>query len=366
MGRLGAALRGWLRLAPWLLLLGALAGSGWWRYYVAPRQVPYLWAGLAALGSVLLMSELDGLLGREARRRSALRQRQPIPQPKPARPGDWLEAGVHWLPLTLLAVLGPTTLTLSGGRPSAAQLAHMGGGQPAARLPATAYPPAQRHYYVLPPRPDNAGAAVPAQPRAALAQPAPAPPKPTAAKPSRPAASALPTQPAQPRAALAQPAPAPPKPTAAKPSRPAASALPTHSASPTQPALPASVHYRPTDLAKLFSKHGEAKDEPVVVVGRLHKVKGDDLVVPEGVNPRKVDYVLYRLVIWCCIADAIPATAILKDAPPDKLPADAWVRLSGRLERTGPEHDIPLLKVDKVEAIAEPDEPYLYISPDEL
>jgi uncharacterized membrane protein YcgQ (UPF0703/DUF1980 family) len=130
--------------------------------------------------------------------------------------------------------------------------------------------------------------------------------------------------------------------------------------------LPASVHYRPTDLAKLFSKHGEAKDEPVVVVGRLHKVKGDDLVVPEGVNPRKVDYVLYRLVIWCCIADAIPATAILKDAPPDKLPADAWVRLSGRLERTGPEHDIPLLKVDKVEAIAEPDEPYLYISPDEL
>jgi hypothetical protein len=329
MLQFGPALRGWLRLLPWLLLLGGLAGSGWWRYYLAPRHVPYLWAGMLTLAGVLLASELDALLGRQARRRAALRRHAAagdwpggaLPRPKPARPGDWLEAGVHWLPLLFLLSLGPTTLSLgrtpaSGARPW--QAAHQ---------PVSSPGNSGNHYFLVPPQP---------------------------AETPGPAASRT-TPKSQPAPAAADnPAKADDAPVRKPESR--------HLSAPSLPA----AEYLQTDLVKLFTRRNQPPDAPITVVGRLHRVKGDDIVLPEGIEPRQADLVLYRFAIWCCIADAVPVTAILKDVKRRELPDDAWVQLSGKLGYTGPEHDIPLIRVDRIEPIAEPEDPYLTIDPDEL
>lgn len=124
--------------------------------------------------------------------------------------------------------------------------------------------------------------------------------------------------------------------------------------------------YAPTDLTELFTGPGSASGQPVELAGRLHRVLGDDPVLPPGVDPAGVELVLYRYVIFCCAADAIPATAILEGLDAADAPDGEWVRLRGRFYQTGEDGDIPLLKVDGFEVIGEPDAPYLFADPDEF
>jgi hypothetical protein len=180
----GPAVRGWLRLIPWLLLLGGLGWGGWWRYYLAPRHLPYLWSGLAALALVLLLSELDGLLGRTRKRRtallSAIRAGRGVASvanlPRPASLADWLESGVHWLPLLLLVALGPTTLSLQGYAATPGQLAALEkrspgvltAAAPAARVPQPrpepVAPPAAKPVNTPPTGPTKNGNPTPVKP----------------------------------------------------------------------------------------------------------------------------------------------------------------------------------------------------------
>jgi hypothetical protein len=370
----GAAVRGWLRLLPWVLLLGGLGASGWWRYYLAPRHMPYLWAGLGVLALVLLASELDGLAGRTRRRRTALLAHAPLPAPpRPASLADWLEAAVHWLPLLLLLTLGPTTLSLRGGAPSSRQLHRLRPSAPRA-IPAPAAPAPgapTAYHYAPPPAPEARPDAKP-QPPGADAATLPARPDAGAEAPPAHFGNASPPERQQPSPPAAPPVA---RQSASAPARPA---LPD-SPKPSPPAEPGQA-YAQTDLVKLFTGRGGPLGGPVELIGRLHRVRGgDDEVVPLGVDPASTDLVLYRYAIWCCVADAVPATAILEGAALEGAGGDGaaekgagglqdeqWVRLRGRFYQTGATGDIPLLKVDSLEPIPEPADPYLYAGPSDL
>jgi hypothetical protein len=109
---------------------------------------------------------------------------------------------------------------------------------------------------------------------------------------------------------------------------------------------------------------GAAAGTPVELIGMLHRVADDDQLVPVGVDPADVEVVLYRFVITCCVADAVPATALLEGSQTGL--EEQWVRLRGRLSFTGATQDIPQLSVDSIEPVAEPANPYLFMGQPEL
>jgi hypothetical protein len=362
---LGVWLRGGLRLLPWLLLLGGLALSGWWRYYLAPRHMPYLYAGLVVLALVLLLSELDGYLARRARLRLALASRIPLPTPpRAASLPDWLEAAVHWLPLTILLVLGPTTLTLRGGAPSSQQLFRLRGAAATQQLVDEPVPPMPQPAQAAA---DSAADATEAEPAVDALEPAPDPQiarmreEVAAAERELEALKQRIDEKAKEEAKEQQHISA--QEAAARLRRAQAAAQNQPGPAPATDDGGPIQNYAQTDLVRLFMGRGGPIGNPVELVGRLHKVVGDDPVVPLGVDPSKVELVLYRYAIFCCVADAVPATAILEGLDPAQVKDEQWVRLRGRFHQTGATGDIPLLKVDSFEPISEPREPYLFTDP---
>ena len=71
--------------------------------------------------------------------------------------------------------------------------------------------------------------------------------------------------------------------------------------------------------------------------------------------------VIFRFVIVCCAADAIPVQAVIETPKSAALKDDSWIRVSGTLRsETDPDGDvIPIIKADKIAQIPTPDEPYL-------
>ena len=69
---------------------------------------------------------------------------------------------------------------------------------------------------------------------------------------------------------------------------------------------------------------------------------------------------IYRHMVVCCAADAIPVGAVLDRRLPATMAVDSWVLIRGFVDvRDGPLR-IPVITVISVEAIPEPADPYLY------
>lgn len=99
-------------------------------------------------------------------------------------------------------------------------------------------------------------------------------------------------------------------------------------------------------------------DHPSVYVGQPAEVVGfvyHDPRLPEG------QFLLSRFTFSCCVADATAIGVIVEWPQPSDLPNDTWVRITGPV-RVGhlDSQLVPLVQAHTVEAIPEPEQPYLY------
>ncbi|MDD5676983.1 MAG: hypothetical protein PHW60_03200 [Kiritimatiellae bacterium] len=95
-------------------------------------------------------------------------------------------------------------------------------------------------------------------------------------------------------------------------------------------------------------------ERTVAVVGMLHR--DPKIAAQFGTNT----CVLFRFVINCCVADAVP-TAILVDGIPADWSESTWVRASGRFAlRNGSNRPIPFLNSAQAKRVPKPQQPYLY------
>ncbi len=70
---------------------------------------------------------------------------------------------------------------------------------------------------------------------------------------------------------------------------------------------------------------------------------------------------LYRFVIVCCAADAIPVQVVLRSADAARLPNDGWVRVEGTVGSVDAADGaaVAVVNADRVTTIAAPSNPYL-------
>lgn len=69
---------------------------------------------------------------------------------------------------------------------------------------------------------------------------------------------------------------------------------------------------------------------------------------------------LYRFVLNCCVADALPVTVALEGEIPD-LTADQWVEAQGSFDLIPFDNgSVPVLKVDRITPVPAPTDPFLY------
>jgi uncharacterized repeat protein (TIGR03943 family) len=93
----------------------------------------------------------------------------------------------------------------------------------------------------------------------------------------------------------------------------------------------------------------------VRLLGLLHR----DFGLSRHFGPGR-ETALYRFVVACCAADALPVTVALHGEVPD-LPADQWVEVEGRFElvRFG-NATVPLVQAHRISPVDPPADPFLY------
>ena len=107
-----------------------------------------------------------------------------------------------------------------------------------------------------------------------------------------------------------------------------------------------------TDLIQLSQHPDQAKafeNRKVVSVG--HIIAGANGSAPK----------LVRLIMWCCAADAVPATVDLQGDVKGTWKDEDWLAITGTAQfPTGKDgKSIPIIKVDSITPTQEPDEPFL-------
>ncbi len=131
-------------------------------------------------------------------------------------------------------------------------------------------------------------------------------------------------------------------------------------ASAEAPAVPESaLSGRPSDAPQTFL---DIFRDPQLYEGRHVVLTGmilrDDRLKPHfgGLNT-----VVYRFLINCCAADALPLTIGLDAEPVMDFTGEQWVRADGvfELRRIG-DQTIPILSATRVTPVAPPEVPYLY------
>jgi uncharacterized repeat protein (TIGR03943 family) len=70
---------------------------------------------------------------------------------------------------------------------------------------------------------------------------------------------------------------------------------------------------------------------------------------------------VFRFLIVCCAADALPAGALVSHQEVDSFEQDSWVRVEGvlGLEKVG-DLVFPLIRADRITRIDAPRDPYLF------
>jgi putative membrane protein len=90
--------------------------------------------------------------------------------------------------------------------------------------------------------------------------------------------------------------------------------------------------------------------QQIVTEGRVWR----DDTLPDG------QIVIFRFVVVCCAADAMPVQAVVISPKTAGFKNDDWVRVSGALQIEEKDGDrIPVIRADKIDPIPPPEEPYL-------
>jgi uncharacterized repeat protein (TIGR03943 family) len=89
----------------------------------------------------------------------------------------------------------------------------------------------------------------------------------------------------------------------------------------------------------------------VVTEGQVYR----DEIVPEN------SFLVFRFLILCCVADALPAGALVFHGDAESFKQDSWVRVEGLLGlKIIDGLYFPTIKADRVTPIDRPDTPYLF------
>ena len=96
--------------------------------------------------------------------------------------------------------------------------------------------------------------------------------------------------------------------------------------------------------------------------GQIVEVTGMLKQLPEITETWGPDaMVLYRFVISCCVADAIPAAILITGGPERPWPDDTWVRVKGRFTlEPHEEEELMRLAAEQIEPCEVPYRPYLF------
>jgi|GEM_PF-1447784 len=112
---------------------------------------------------------------------------------------------------------------------------------------------------------------------------------------------------------------------------------------------------REVTLADLCRMPRAYKNRRLAVVGMIHRAP--DIKKRFGDNA----CVLFRFVVTCCAADAMPAAILLIGEVPADWPNDTWIRAEGQFAlRDDQGKPMPTLELSKATRTAKPRRPYLY------
>jgi putative membrane protein len=104
------------------------------------------------------------------------------------------------------------------------------------------------------------------------------------------------------------------------------------------------------DLLRMLEDMDRLENKPVYVIGRVY----NDDAMPDN------QYVIYRFVITCCAADALPVGALVQSKARGEFADDVWVGVTGIMRMTMVDGEpSPIIIATKVEKIDPPANPYL-------
>ena len=96
----------------------------------------------------------------------------------------------------------------------------------------------------------------------------------------------------------------------------------------------------------------------------MHRLSGSRVItegrvcMDPGLPPGQI--VIFRFVIVCCAADAMPVEAVVKSPKTAAFKPDDWIRVAGTLQtETKDGNLVPVIQADQIDSIPAPDEPYL-------
>jgi len=108
-------------------------------------------------------------------------------------------------------------------------------------------------------------------------------------------------------------------------------------------------------LADLCWDAGRYQGRRVVVEGMIKHVS--EIAAEFGPNA----YLLYRFVVRCCVADAMPVAVLLVGELPADSPGDTWIRAEGMFKQeTVGRRDVIRLDLERATKEPRPRNPYLY------
>jgi putative membrane protein len=121
-------------------------------------------------------------------------------------------------------------------------------------------------------------------------------------------------------------------------------------------------------LARSVPKQVETENPHVTLLEILQnfqayqgrKITTEGMVHRDEVVPPK-HFLVFRFLIFCCAADALPAGALVSGKDADSFAQDSWVRVEGvlGLKKVG-DLLFPLIQADRITKISPPKNPYLF------
>ena len=113
-------------------------------------------------------------------------------------------------------------------------------------------------------------------------------------------------------------------------------------------------------IADLRTAPEKFEGEPIEVLGRIHLITEEERkALPPAAESKNIRMLLYRYMITCCVADAVPISCVTQDVKPETVTDDEWYRVRGRCHYEQKGLDIPFIAVESLERVPEPVNPYL-------
>lgn len=112
----------------------------------------------------------------------------------------------------------------------------------------------------------------------------------------------------------------------------------------------------PKTIVDLLREPHSYQGQTVEILGQIQQ----DQELSKHFGPGRT-VALYRFVLVCCAADALPVTVALDNAPPADWQPQQWARVHGRFELEMVNgKTVPLIRQARITPTAPPPDPYLY------